>query len=156
MSTRPTYKKLKYYFYLNSPIWKYSKMPSKVPKAKKKYNLLPLLLAAIKAWAAHNLPQPSLWTRVQLGIILSIPFQLVLLVVLTYVSTYLKGTFRSVCYLLIFAIAFLNYERITKRLRAAAGPIAVVLLLTLFIVPHLPSLSVAEIFRLWLNQSKNR
>ena len=129
--------------------------PKKVTKAKN-YTLLQLLLAAIKAWAAHNLPQPSLTTRVQLEIIFSIPFQLVLLVVLTYVSTYLKGTFRSVCYLLIFAIAFLNYERITKRLRAAAGPIAVVLLLTLFIVPQLPSLSLAEFFRLWLKESKNR
>ncbi len=129
--------------------------PKKVTKTKN-YNLLLLLLAAFKTWAAHNLPQPSLTTRVLLRIIFSIAFQLVLLVVLTYVSTYLKGTFRGVCYLVCFAIAVLNYGRITKRLRAAAGPIAVLLLLALFIVPHLPSLSLAEFFRFWLNQSKNR
>jgi hypothetical protein len=89
-------------------------------------------------------------------IISSIPFQLVLLVVMTYISTFLKGTFLGICYLICFGIAFLNYGRITKRLKSAAGPIAVVLLLALFIVPHLPSFPLAEIFRLLLNQSKNR
>jgi len=133
-------------------------MPPKAPKAPKAQNhgLLPLLLGAVKVWAAHKLPVPSLSTMILFRFIVSIPFQLVLLVVLAYVSTYLSGMLLGVCYLTCFEIAFLNYGRITKRLKSAAGPIAVFLLLALFIVPHLPSFPLSEIFRLWLNQSKNR
>ncbi len=132
-------------------------MPPKAPKAKaQNHDLLPLVLAAFRSWAAHKLPAPSLSTMILFRFIVSIPFQLVLLVVMAYVSTYLSGMFLGICYIICFGIAFLNYGRITKRLRAAAGPIAVFLLLALFIVPHLPSFPLADLFRLWLNQSSNR